>query len=310
MNRREFNQALAGTVIGARMLSQASTGEAKSDQAGHAHFDISIMLWTVFEHLPFEQRLEKVAEAGYRNVELVGEYAKWSDADFERANAKRKELGIKFDCTAGLKFGVSNPEQREPLLAELRRALPIMERIECPTMIVMSGNRVPGMPREMQHQSCVESLKAAAKVVEGKSIHGEPVRLLLETIDPKENPQYYLTQVREALQVVQEVAHPQVELLYDFYHEQISAGNLIEKLEKSIGKLGLVHIADVPGRHEPGTGEINYENIFRKLGELNYTGMVAMEFLPSRDPVEKLRAAREAALRAGAASVASNVHRP
>jgi hydroxypyruvate isomerase len=310
MNRREFNQALARTVIGAGMLSQASTGEAKSDQAGHARFGISIMLWTVFEHLPFEQRLEKVAEAGYRNVELVGEYAKWSDADFERANAKRKELGIKFDCTAGLKFGVSNPEQREPLLAELRRALPIMERIECPTMIVMSGNRVPGMPREMQHQSCVESLKAAAKVVEGKSIHGEPVRLLLETIDPKENPQYYLTQISEALQVVQEVAHPQVELLYDFYHEQISAGNLIEKLEKSIGKLGLVHIADVPGRHEPGTGEINYENIFRKLGELNYTGMVAMEFLPSRDPVEKLRAAREAALRAGAASVASNVHRP
>jgi hydroxypyruvate isomerase len=233
-------------------------------------------------------------------VELVGEYAKWSDADFERANAKRKELGIRFDCTAGLKFGVSNPEHREPLLAELRRALPIMERIECPTMIVMSGNRVPGMARETQHQSCVESLKAAAKVVEGKSIHGEPVRLLLETIDPKENPKYYLTQISEALQVVQEVAHPQVELLYDFYHEQISAGNLIDKLEKSIRKLGLVHIADVPGRHEPGTGEINYENIFRKLGELNYTGMAAMEFLPSGDPIEKLRAAREAALRAGA----------
>ena len=250
MNRREFNQALAGTVIGAGMLSQASTAEAKT---ASVPFGISIMLWTVFEHLPFEQRLEKVAEAGYRNVELVGEYAKWSDADFERANAKRKELSMRFDCTAGLKFGVSNPEQREPLVAELRRALPIMERIECPTMIVMSGNRVPGMPREMQHQSCVESLKAAAKVVEGKSIHGEPVRLLLETIDPEENPQYYLTQVSEALQVVQGVAHPQVELLYDFYHEQISAGNLIEKLEKSIGKLGLVHIADVPGRHEPGT---------------------------------------------------------
>src|SRR5579859_1326927 len=306
MNRREFNQALAGTVIGAGMLSQASTAEAKSDQAAHAPFGISIMLWTVFEHLPFEQRLEKVAQAGYRKVELVGEYAKWSDADFERANAKRKELGLKFDCTAGLKFGVSNPEQREPLLAELRRALPIMERIECPTMIVLSGNRVPGMTREMQHQSCVESLKAAAKVVEGKSIHGEPVRLLLETIDPKENPQYYLTQVSEALQVVQEVDHPQVELLYDFYHEQISAGNLIEKLEKSIGKLALVHIADVPGRHEPGTGEINYENIFRKLGELKYTGMVAMEFLPSGDPVEKLRAAREAALRAGAEGARTN----
>jgi hydroxypyruvate isomerase len=307
MNRREFNQALAGTVIGgcgvargAGVLSQASAPAAQSDQAAQAPFEISIMLWTVFEHLRFEQRLEKVAEAGYRNVELVGEYAKWSDADFGRANAKRKELGIKFDCTAGLKFGVSDPEDREPLLAELRRALPIMERIECPTMIVLSGNRVAGMAREMQHQSCVESLKAASKVVEGKSIDGKPVRLLLETIDPKENPKYYLTQISEALQVVDEVAHPQVELLYDFYHEQISAGNLIEKILKSLHKLALVHIADVPGRHEPGTGEINYENIFRKLGELNYKGMVAMEFLPSGDPVEKLRAAREAALGAGA----------
>jgi hydroxypyruvate isomerase len=310
MNRREFNQALAGTVLGscgvvrgAEALSEASTPAAQNDHRAQAPFGISIMLWTVFEHLPFEQRLEKVAEAGYRNVELVGEYAKWSDADFERANAKRQELGIKFDCTAGLKSGVSNPAEREPLVAELRRTLPIMERIACPTMIVLSGNRVSGMPRETQHQSCVESLKAAAKVVEGKLIDGKPVRLLLETIDPEENPKYYLTQISEALQVVEEVAHPQVELLYDFYHEQISAGNLIEKIPKSLHKLALVHIADVPGRHEPGTGEINYENIFRKLGELNYTGMVAMEFLPSSDPVGRLLAAREAALRAGAEGV-------
>lgn len=307
MNRRKFNRALAGTVIGAcglgrgpDFVAQAVDSAAHGEQTVKAPFDISIMLWTVFSDLPFEQRLEKVAEAGYHNVELVGEYAKWSDADFERANAKRKELGIKFDCTAGLKSGISNPENREPLLAELRQALPVMERIECPTMIVLSGNRLPAVAREVQHQSCVHGLKAAAKIIEGKSINGEPVRLLLETIDPEENPQYFLTQVGEALQVIEEVDHPQVQLLYDFYHEQISAGNLIEKLHKSIGKLALVHIADVPGRHEPGTGEINYENIFRKLGELNYTGMLAMEFLPTSDPVAKLRTAREAALRAGA----------
>lgn len=257
------------------------------------------MLWTVFTGLPFEQRLEKVAEAGYRNVELVGEYDKWTDADFTRADAKRKELGITFDCTAGLKHGIGNPDHRETLLAELRHALPIMEQIECPSMILLSGNRVSGMPRDAQHQCCIETLKAAAALVEGKSIHGEPVRLLLETIDPEEDPQYYLTEIVEALEVVESVGHPQVQLLYDFYHEQIAAGNLIVKLENSISHLGLVHIADVPGRHEPGTGEINYRNIFRKLAELNYTGVVAMEFHPSGDPVVQLRAARELALRAG-----------
>jgi hydroxypyruvate isomerase len=230
-------------------------------------FKLSVMLWTVFTNLPFEQRLEKVAEAGYTNVELVGEYSNWMETDFGRASAKHKELGISFDCTAGLKHGVSVPDHRQPLLDELRHVLPIMEQVDCPNMILLSGNIMPGMPRAAQHRCCVETLKAAADLVQGKSINGEPVRLLLETIDPEENPQYYLTEIAEALDIVQTTGHPQVRLLYDLYHEQIAAGNLIEKLEKSLPHLGLVHIADAPGRHQPGTGEINYQNIFRKLAE-------------------------------------------
>lgn len=306
MNRRAFAQTLARTVAGAYGMSRISTlaGEAsilatnKSEETG-VPFKLSVMLWTVFTNLPFEQRLEKVAEAGYRNVELVGEYGEWTDADFRRVNAVRKRLGIHFDCTAGLKHGVSIPDHRQPLLDELRHVLPIMEQIDCPNLILLSGDRVPGMPREVQHQCCIDTLKAAADFVQGKSINGEPVRLLLETIDPEENSRYFLTGISEALEVVQATGHPQVRLLYDLYHEQIAAGNLIEKLEKSLPHLGLVHVADVPGRHEPGTGEINYQNIFRKLAELNYTGVVAMEFHPSGDPVTQLRAAREMAVRVG-----------
>lgn len=285
------------------LFGEEPSSVASKIKVSGAPFKPSVMLWTVFTDLPFEQRLEKVAEAGYHNVELVGEYDKWTDEDFKRANAKRKELGIRFDCTAGLKHGVSNPDHRQPLLAELRQALPIMERIDCPSMILLSGNRVPGMPREVQHQCCIDTLRAAAEIVQGKSIAGETIRLLLETIDPEENPQYYLTEIAEALEVVQMVGHPQVQLLYDFYHEQIAAGNLITQLEKSIPHLGLVHVADVPGRHEPGTGEINYTNIFRKLGELNYTGIVAMEFRPTGDPIAQLRTARDMALRSGGEGV-------
>ncbi len=304
MNRRTFAHALAGTVVGSCGLAggPALFGQsisAAKEKSPEPHFKLSVMLWTVFRDLPFEERLEKVAEAGYHNVELVGEYEHWTDKEFDRANAKRKELGITFDCTAGLKHGVCDPGHREALLAELKDALPIMERIDCPAMILLSGDRIPGMAHETQHQSCIETLKQAAAIVEGKSINGQPIRLLLENIDPEENPKYFLTQVAEALEVVEAVGHPQVQLLYDFYHEQISSGNLIAKLEKAMPHLALVHIADVPGRHEPGTGEINYDNIFRKLAQLNYSGMVAMEFLPSSDPVAKLRAAREAALRAG-----------
>jgi hydroxypyruvate isomerase len=99
--------------------------------------------------------------------------------------------------------------------------------------------------------------------------------------------------VAEGFEITRKVDNPHVKFLYDFYHEQISEGNLIEKLEKNIDQVGLVHIADVPGRHQPGTGEINYANIFRKLAELKYDRYAAMEFMPSGDPVAILRTARE-----------------
>ena len=250
------------------------------------------MLWTVFQDLPFVQRLQKVAEAGYKYVELVGEYEKWTEEDFVRVNARRKQLGIAFDCTAGIKHSLCNPNEREGLLVEIQHALAVMERIDCPALILLTGDVVPGMTVEAQHQSCVDGLKAASRFIEGKKINGKPVRLLLENIDPEENPKYFLTSAARGFEIVRAVEHPQVQFLYDVFHEQISEGNLIEKLEKNIDLVGLVHVADVPGRHQPGTGEINYSNIFRKLVELKYDKIVAMEFLPTGDPVNQLRAAR------------------
>jgi hydroxypyruvate isomerase len=103
----------------------------------------------------------------------------------------------------------------------------------CYRSCLLSGDQVQEMPREVQHQCCIDTLKAAADLVQGKSINSEPVQLLLEAIDPEENPRYFLTGISEALEVVQAIGHPQVRLLYDLYHEQIAAGNLIENLEKA-----------------------------------------------------------------------------
>jgi hydroxypyruvate isomerase len=89
----------------------------------------------------------------------------------------------------------------------------------------------------------------------------------------------------EAIEIVRAVNHPQVQFLYDIFHEQMGYGNLIEKLDNHIDVIGLIHIADVPGRHQPGSGEIDYGNIYRKLAQLNYRHAVAMEFLP---PATKL----------------------
>ncbi len=292
LTRRQFAQAIASTAIAASVTHAQPASEMPGSPENPA-FPLSVMLWTVWTDLPFEQRLAKVAEAGYTNVELVGEYAKWTDAEFDRAIAARKRLGIRFDATAGLHNGIGNPAIRDAFLAELGQAFNQMRRLDCPAMIVLSGNTVPGLTREQQHQSCIDGLKRAAEVIEGKQIDGQPVRLLLECIDPEENPHYFLQSAAEAIEIVRAVNHPQVQFLYDLFHEQIAEGNLIEKLDKHIDVIGLIHVADVPGRHQPGTGEINYANIYRKLGELHYRHAIAMEFHPMGDPLSTLRAARQ-----------------
>ena len=299
MNRRTFTQTLAA-VAGLPVLSKLSAETAESQAPAQVPpFPLSVMLWTVFTGLPFEDRLAKVAEAGYTNVELVGdEYRNWSAADFANANAARKRLGIHFDATAGMEqaghaHGLADPTHRDAFLAELPQALTPMETLSIPAMIVLSGNVVPGLTRDAQHQSCIDSLKRAAEIIDGKQIDGQPVRLLLECIDPEENPHYFLQSAAEGIEIIRAVNHPQVQFLYDIFHEQIAEGNLIEKLDKHIDVIGLIHVADVPGRHQPGTGEINYANIYRKLAELKYRHNVAMEFRPAGDPVAILRAAKE-----------------
>jgi hydroxypyruvate isomerase len=144
MNRRQFTQAIAASAFAAASPALPAVAAAPTDASAATAFPLSVMLWTVFNDLPFEERLAKVVEAGYTNIELVGEYAKWGPADFDRANAARKRLGIRFDATAGLKNGVANPAQRDALMAELGQALIPMQSLGCPAMIMLSGNVVPG----------------------------------------------------------------------------------------------------------------------------------------------------------------------
>jgi len=294
MNRRDFTRSLAGAALSTTLPGTTTLCAGNSSQAAPP-FKLSVMLWTLFPDLPFEQRLEKVAEAGYPAVELVKEFEKWSDDEFRRFNAKKRALGITFDATAGVWKGIADPAAREAFLADLNKMLITADKLECPAIIVLSGDRVPGLSHDQQHQSCIETLKRGADVAARRN-----VTLLLENIDPEENPKYYLTSVGEGFEIVRAVNHPHVKFLYDFYHEQIAEGNLIEKLERNIDAVGLIHVADVPGRHEPGTGEINYSNIYRKLAELNYSRYIAMEFMPSGEPVATLRAAREMAMRSAA----------
>jgi hydroxypyruvate isomerase len=291
MDRRQFARSLAGAAAGAVAARTSISSAADIDPP--VSFKLSVMLWTIYRDLPFEERMEKVSEAGYGSMELVNEFNGWSDPDFRKFRAKKHSLGLTVDaCTLPVK-GIVDPANKDEFLSDLKKFLPTAEKLECPALIILSGNRIDGQAHERTHQACVDTLKHGAEVAAKAD-----VTLLLENIDPEENPKYFLTSVAEGFEIIREVNHPRVKFLYDFYHEQISEGNLIEKLEKNIDLVGLVHIADVPGRHQPGTGEINFASIFRKLDELKYNRYAAMEFIPTGDPVKALRGARELAARA------------
>jgi hydroxypyruvate isomerase len=200
-------------------------------------------------------------------------------------------LKITVDATSGVKAGFADLVGGEAFVAELKGFIPTVQRLGCGQVILLSGKRIEGAAPGVQKAACIEALKRAADILSAAGLTG-----VIEPIDRLENPSIYLDGVTEAFDIVRAVGSPKVKVLYDLYHEQRGQGNLIEKLEKNIDEVGLIHVADVPGRHEPGTGEIDYRNVYRKLAELHYGGVIAMEFYPTGDVVETLRKAREEAM--------------
>jgi len=289
MNRREFNQLAVGAALAQTFLRGAASETAVPGDA----FRFSVMLWTLEKQAPFERCLEIVAAAGYQGVELVGEFQKWSSEDTRRMMARIQSLGLIVDSMSGVRAGFSNPADTALFMTQLAAQVDAAKRLGCPQIILLSGKRVDGLTPEARQRTSIDNLKRAADLVSKENI-----QIVIEPIDALENPTIYLTTVAQGFEIVRQVGSQNVKVLYDFYHEQRGFGNLIEKLENNIDWVGLVHIADVPGRHEPGSGEIDYRNIYRQLAELKYSKFVAMEFYPTGDPVDALKKARIEAVQA------------
>src|SRR6267154_6292769 len=130
MQRREFSRLLAGGMLGSAVMPALPLNAAPTE--AQVPFRFSVMLWTIYRKLPFEERLEKVAEAGYHAVELVDEYKNWSPEDFRRSTTKLRSLGIVVDAMAGVWTGIANPQAQEKFLADLNRLIPIAEQLQCP----------------------------------------------------------------------------------------------------------------------------------------------------------------------------------
>ena len=278
------------TFVSMTAASLAAHSLRAQDAPGQSSTQFSVMMWTLKKLGTFDENLERVAQAGYHHVELVGEFKKWSDDDYRRILARMEALKISVDTTSGVDPGFADPSGGDAFLSALKDLIPAAKRLQCNRIILLSGKRIEGAAAGKQHAASIESLKRAADVLSTAGLVA-----VIEPIDRIENPTIYLDGVSEAFEIANAVGSPNIRVLYDVYHEQREFGNLIEKFEKNMDQVGLIHIADVPGRHEPGTGEINYLNIYRKLAELNYRGTIAMEFYPNGDIVETLRRARDQA---------------
>jgi hydroxypyruvate isomerase len=259
---------------------------AEPRDAGLPGYKLSVRVEPLFRRMALDEQIRKVAEAQYQGFE----FGNWRAADPDVITPLAKKLGIECACIVGNKgvnppgMTLTDPHDREGFLAEIKASTDAARRFETTRMVVLTGNEVASMTREAQHASIVEGLKRAHDIVApaGVTMILEPLNTLVD------HKGYYLNHTREAFEIVREVDSPFLKILFDIYHVQIMEGNLIDTIRKNIGAIGHFHVGDVPGRHEPGTGEINYGNVFKAIQGTGFRNFVAMEYNPSKDPMETL----------------------
>jgi hydroxypyruvate isomerase len=153
--------------------------------------------------------------------------------------------------------------------------------------LLMSGNTIPEKSYEEQWASLVEGSKRCGDLAAKAGI-----TLIVEPLNTKVNHRgYFLDSCVAGLKLMKEVDHPNVRLLFDIYHEQVQVGNVIRTIQAAMPYVKVFHIADNPGRNDPGTGEMNYDNIYKAIRKAGYEGYITMEYLPLGEPVASLKKA-------------------
>ena len=242
----------------------------------------SVCIEMIFRDLPMEERIAKVAEVGMPAVEFWG----WENKELDVVQAAAEKHGLTVAAIGGGGGQTMlDPANRDDLVSAVERSIATAERLSCPSLILTTGQTLEGVPRECQHQSIVDGLNALKPLVEGKDIvlTLEPLNTIVD------HRGYYLETCTESLDILAKVDCPNIKLLYDIYHMQIMEGNVIQTIEENVAAMGHFHVADVPGRFEPGTGELNYTNIFRRIDATSYQGFVGLEYKPTGDHADSLK---------------------
>jgi hydroxypyruvate isomerase len=170
-----------------------------------------------------------------------------------------------------------NPSEREGFVAQVKLAIAAAKRLNSRGLLVLSGNEMDGVSRAEQLGNAVYALRAAAPILEDNGITA-----FLEVVNNVDYPGFFLCNMHDTAVVVDRVYSPNVKILCDLFHVQMMEGNLINNINLYRDRIGHYHVADLPGRHEPGTGEVNYRNVFKAIYGLcgSFQGSVGLEYRP------------------------------
>ena len=276
MNRRTFVQS-------AGFLATSLAAQNPPPSPAKGAYKITLMLEMLTGSI--EQEFELAARAGFQSVESLTQYAAWSDADIERVKKVCRSYNMGVDTVLAQQdwkkrpVSIVDPAHRETFLGDVRNAIVYAQKLGIQNISVTSGLSAAGKSYEEQYASLTEGIKRAADLVAAAKL-----TLLVEPLNSLvDHPGCFLSNCVDGLKLVKEISLPHVRMLFDIYHEQIMRGNVIRTLTAAAPFVSVFHIADNPGRNDPGTGEINFPNVYQAIRKTGYSGYIGMEYHPLGD---------------------------
>jgi hydroxypyruvate isomerase len=231
----------------------------------------------LFTERPLMERFGAAAAAGFKAVELQFPYDQSPSAvKAELERHKLTQLGT--NTSVGAREGDSGlaavPGRERDWDAVFKQALDFTVAIGGSAIHCMAG-KVPPEQRPAAEKTFIDNLSRAADMAKERN-----VTLLIEPINTRDRPNYFLTRVEQAADIIAKAGRPNIRIQFDFYHVQIMSGDLVTRFEKHLPLIGHVQIAAVPSRAEPDEGEINYPGVFAAMDRLGWKGWVACEYKP------------------------------
>jgi len=241
-------------------------------------FAINIEMW--FRNLDFSDRIRATADLGFKWVE----FWPWRNKDLDEIQIVCEDVGVQVAQFTGWGFfpGMNNPKNHDKFENEIRESCAAAKKIGAPMMTVVGGNDQRGMSQEEMLQNITTGLKRVAPIAEENE-----VMLILEPMNIRvDHKGHCLYGSPDAVRICRQVDSPMVKINWDLYHMQISEGDLCGRLREGFDQVGYIQLADHPGRHEPGTGEIQYGRVFEELEKLGYDGPIGCECSPKNGELE------------------------